>query len=59
MKNSNISPSIYVSLFQCQPTSIAVERSFSILQNLLDDKKTFKKENVKKYMFLYYNTINK
>ncbi len=58
MKNPRVSPKTYVYLNECQPTSIQVERSFSLLQNILDDNRNFKNENIRKYLFLYYNKIN-
>ncbi len=55
MKNDDISPIEYSNLLNCNPTSIAVERSFSYLQNLLRENRNFKEENIKKYLFLQYN----
>lgn len=55
ISNENISPLKYVSLKKCQPTSISVERSFSMLKKMLAKDRNFKPENVTKYMSLYYN----
>ena len=40
----------YVHLRNCQATSSSIERSFSIMKNILRDNRPFKKENVFKYV---------
>lgn len=54
--NQKISPSIYCALRRCPPSSISVERSFSMLNKLLAKDRNFLAENVIKYMFFYYNS---
>ena len=51
----NIEPNIRNALMHAQSTTIDVERSFSMLGKLLRKDRGFKKENVDKYMILYYN----
>ena len=53
--NLTIDPTSYALLQKAQPTSVAVERSFSMLSKLLRKDKNFDVKNVKKYMMLYYN----
>ena len=53
--NLTIDPTSYALLQKAQPTSAAVERSFSMLSNLLRKNRNFDVKNVKKYMMLYYN----
>ena len=53
--NLTIDPICYALLQKAQPTSPAVERSFSILSNLLRKDRSFNVKNVKNYMMLYYN----
>ena len=43
----------YALLQKAQPTSAAVERSFSMLSKLLRKDRNFDVKNVKKYMMLY------
>ena len=50
-----INPTSYALLQKAQPTSAAVEKSFSILSKLLRKGRNFVVKNVKKYMMLYYN----
>ena len=50
-----IDPTTYALLQKAQPTSAAVERSFSMLSKLLRKDRYFDVKNVKKYMMLYYN----
>ena len=45
----------YALLQKAQPTSAAVERSFSILSKVLRKDRNFDVKNVKKYMMLCYN----
>ena len=56
--NDNISPDRYVSLKQCIPTSLPVERSFSLLKKMLSSDRHFSPINVPKYLSLYYNKFN-
>ena len=53
--NLTIDPTSYAVLQKAQPTSAAVERSFSMLNKLLRKDRNFDVKNVKKYMMLYYN----
>ena len=53
--NLTIDPTSYALLLKAQPTSAAVERSFSMLNKLLRKDRNFNVKNVKKYMMLYYN----
>ena len=54
--NLTIDPTSYTLLQKAQPTSAAVDRSFSMLSKLLrKDRNFFDVKNVKKYMMLYYN----
>ena len=53
--NLTIDPTSYALLQKAQPTSAAVERSFSMLNKLLRKDRNFDVTNVKKYMMLYYN----
>ena len=55
MRRENISPADYALLQRAQPTSTAVERSFSILKSILRLNRPFKAENVRKYIVLAYN----
>ena len=55
MQNENISPTEYDLLQSCQPTSAAVERSFSIAKNLLRINRQFKIENIEDYLLLNFN----
>ena len=57
LEDSTISPSRYVELGICPPTSIAVERSFSMLKKLLAMDRNFKQENICKYFCCYYNSV--
>ena len=53
--NLTIDPTSNAVLQKAQPTSAAVERSFSMLSKLLSKDRNFDIKNVKKYMMLYYN----
>ena len=53
--NLTIDPTSYALLQKAQPTSAAVERSFSMLSKLLRKDRNFDVKNVKKYMMPYYN----
>lgn len=51
-----ISPNSYVLLRNCQCTTLAVERSFSLLKKMLTKERNFKAENIRKYLILYHNS---
>ena len=53
--NENVNPVEYAQLENCQPTTIAVERSFSNLSKILAKDRNFKDENVRHYMISKYN----
>ena len=53
--NLTIDPTNYALFQKAQPTSAAVEGSFSMLSKLLRKDRHFDVKNVKKYMMLYYN----
>ena len=53
--NLTIEPTSYALLQKGQPTSAAVERSFSMLSKLLRKDRNFDVKNIKKYMMLYCN----
>ena len=53
--NLTIDPTSYALLQKAQPTSAAVERSFSMLNKLLKKDRNFDVKNAKRYMMLYYN----
>ena len=53
--NLTVDSTSYALLQKTQPTSAAVERSFSMLNKLLRNNRNFDVKNVKKYMMLYYN----
>ena len=53
--NLTIDPTSYALLQKAQPTSAAVERLFSMLNNSLRKDRNFDVRNVKKYVMLYYN----
>ena len=53
--NLTIDLTRYALLQKAQPTSAAVERSFSMLSKLLRKDRNFDAKNVKKFMILYYN----
>ena len=55
IKDLNISPSKYVILGNCSPTSISVERSFSMLKKLLAKDRNFNSNNISDYFCCYYN----
>lgn len=48
-------PADYALLQRAQPTSVAVERSFSILKGMLRPNRPFKAENVRMYIVPAYN----
>ena len=56
MARPHISQAIYSLLQHSQPTTVSVERSFSMLQTLLAKDRNFKVENVKQYMILHFNS---
>ena len=53
--NLTIDPTNYALLQKAQPTSAAVERSFSMFSKLLRKDTNFDVKNVKKYMMPHYN----
>ena len=53
--NLTIDPTSYALLQKAQPTSAAVDRSFSMLSKLLRKDRNFDIKIVKKYRILYYN----
>ena len=53
--NLTIDPTSYALLQKAQPTSAAVERSFSMLNKLPRKDRKIDVKNVKKHMMLYYN----
>lgn len=55
MTNDEVSPATYNLLQKCQPTTAAVERSFSMLNKLLAKDRNFSPSNVKKYLIKYLN----
>ena len=55
MERQDISPAVYHMLQNSQPTSASVEKSFSMLKNLLAKDRNFKVENVRHYMILHFN----
>ena len=58
MCNNDISPADYEKLLNCQSTSASVERSFSMLNKLLEKDRNFKPDNIKFYICLMYNKSN-
>ena len=54
MERQDISPAVYHMLQNSQPTSVSVERSFSMLRKLLVKDRNFKAENVQHYMILHF-----
>ena len=55
MEREDISLTVYHMLQNYQPTSASVERSFSMLKNLLAKDRNFKVENVRHYMIIHFN----
>ena len=55
MSRPNISPALYAKHLNCQATSCAVERSFSMLGKMLAKDRHFSPNNVCKYLSLYVN----
>ena len=56
MERQDILPAVYHMLQNSQPTSVSVERSFSILKKLFAKDRNFKVENVRHYMISHFNT---
>ena len=56
LTNEDISPTIYQLLRECPPTSISVERSFSMLKKLLAKDRNFDKKHVFDYIFCNFNS---
>jgi len=57
-KDNNVAPSTYALLRKAQPTTAAVERSFSLLNKLLRKDRNFLPENVNKYILPFFNNRN-
>lgn len=58
VKNTTrVSPALLAELQCCQPTSAAVERSFSLLGKILRKDRNFLPSNIAKYVCLYYNKL--
>ena len=57
--HDSISPALFSQLRQCQPTSTLVERSISILKKILSHDRHFLPENVKKYLILKFNALQR
>ncbi len=55
MKRDGVCPALFAKLQCCQPTSAAVERSFSILGKLLRKDRHFLPCNVAKYLCIHFN----
>ena len=55
LKQEDISPALCAELQCCPPTTVAVERSFSMLRKLLCKDRPFSLGNVEKYLCLYCN----
>ena len=55
MSRQEVSSVVYCLLQKCQPTTAAVERSFSMLNKLLAKDKIFLPKNVKRNMCVHYN----
>lgn len=56
-ERNDISPADYALLENCQPTSCAVERSFSMLKHLMRKERNFLIQNVRHYIIMAYNGI--
>ena len=56
-EREDISPAVYDMLQNFQPTFASVEKSFSMLKNLLAKDRTFKVKNVRQYMILQFNAF--
>ena len=55
--NTTLTPSEYAMLSKCQATTVAVERSFSLLNKLLAKDRNFNPNNVEFYMVAKYNSF--
>ena len=55
MERQDILPVVYHILENFEPKSASVERSFSMLKNLLAKDRNFTVENVRHYMILHFN----
>lgn len=53
---SDVSPRTYTKLERCPATSIAVERSFSMLKKLNAHDRNFKEGNIENYLICKYNS---
>ena len=54
--NSNVEINEYSDIFECQPTSIAVERNFSHLSNMLSWSRNLNDKNILSYFCVVYNS---
>ena len=54
-ERQDILPAVYHMLQNSQPTSVSVERSFSMLKKLFAKDRNFKVENVRHYVILHFN----
>lgn len=57
MELDSITPADYAFLMKCQPTSVNVERSFSLLSKLLAKDRNFKPNNVLFYAIPMFNKL--
>jgi len=57
LQNSSLSPNDYNMLQSCPPSSAAVERSFSQLNNMLAPNRPFLPTNVENYFLALYNKM--
>ena len=55
MSRDGVSPATYARLQHCQPTSCAVERSFSIIRHILRKERNFSACNIEQYAILNFN----
>lgn len=55
---TKVSPETHLQLLACPPTSISVERSFSMLKKMLAKDRNFNLENIYNYFSCYYNKMN-
>ena len=55
MSRQEVAPVVYCLLQRCQPTTAAVERSFSMLNKLLALDKHFLPKDVKRNMCMHYD----
>ena len=58
MTRTNISPALYAALQKCQPTSCAVERSFSMMKKIATKDRNFLPENLEKYVKFHFSNCS-